>query len=159
MKQMKKYLAAGLFAVLVILQAVSLYQLNSLKRDNRELQEKAAVAESRYQELEQMQTELQDLATEIKLAERNQSAQDTWVEPEKRVLRIDGQLYYGTAETGPMGDSGVVRGMILSSVGENEIPEKDACSNFGCIGNAFTDASGEMVMVAVGEEWFIFRAK
>ena len=82
MKQMKKYLAAGLFAVLVILQAVSLYQLNSLKRDNRELQEKAAVAESRYQELEQMQTELQDLATEIKLAERNQSAQDTWVEPE-----------------------------------------------------------------------------
>ena len=107
---MKKYLAAGLFAVLVILQAVSLYQLNSLKRDNRELQEKAAVAESRYQELEQMQTELQDLATEIKLAERNQSAQDTWVEPEKRVLRIDGQLYYGTAETGPMGDSGVVRG-------------------------------------------------
>ena len=96
MKQMKKYLAAGLFAVLVILQAVSLYQLNSLKRDNRELQEKAAVAESRYQELEQMQTELQDLATEIKLAERNQSAQDTWVEPEKRVLRIDGQLYYGT---------------------------------------------------------------
>ena len=38
------------------------------------------------------------------------------VNPEERIIMINDKLYYGTLETGPMGDSGCVEGEITSSV-------------------------------------------
>ena len=82
---------------------------------------------------------------------------DNTQKPEERILMHNGTLYYGTAETGPMGDSGAVSGRISSSVGPEEIPAEDGQSNFGCIDNPYTGDYGDgFIMVFVDEEWYCF---
>ena len=60
-----------------------------------------------------------------------------------------GILYYGTDETGPMGDSGCIGGHIESSVSKDNIPNEHEQSNFGCIGNPYTydDGNGTIMVV------------
>ena len=58
--------------------------------------------------------------------------------PETPMLNVNGNLYYGTDETGPMGDSGAVGGYIEASVGKYGVPANHGESNFGCIGNPYT---------------------
>ena len=78
-------------------------------------------------------------------------------EPADRILMHNGTLYYGTDETGPMGDSGAVCGRIVSSSGPDEIPAEDGQSNFGCIDNPYTEDYGDgFIMVFVDDEWFCF---
>ena len=50
----------------------------------------------------------------------------------------DGNLYYKTDETGPMGDSGCVSGYISSTVEFDKTPKQNGQSNFGCVGNPYT---------------------
>ena len=54
--------------------------------------------------------------------------QQNSVKPEERIIMINNKLYYGTSETGPMGDSGCVEGNILSSIDKNEIPTENGQS-------------------------------
>lgn len=82
------------------------------------------------------------------------------VKPEERMIMTNGKLYYGTSETGPMGDSGCVDGEILSSVEKDRIPTENGESNFGYIGNSFTKDDGDgAIMVFIEDEWFWFYAK
>ncbi|MBS6395971.1 MAG: hypothetical protein KH452_02285 [Clostridiales bacterium] len=68
------------------------------------------------------------------------------------VIRVNDTLYYGSDETGPMGDSGCIEGHIASSVESTEIPGENGVSNFGCVGNPYTYDDGDgAIMVCVGE--------
>lgn len=59
------------------------------------------------------------------------------------ILKINNVLYYGTEETGPMGDADAVAGHIQSSVGPTETPLNNEESNFGCIGYPYTRDEGD----------------
>lgn len=73
------------------------------------------------------------------------------------LLVVDGALYRGTAEVGPMGDSDCVGGHITSSVRKGEIPSEEGQSNLDSIGSPYTWDSGDgMIMVSVDGEWHIF---
>ena len=77
--------------------------------------------------------------------------------PEERIIMINDKLYYGTEETGPMGDSGCVDGEIISSVEKDEIPTENGQSNFGALGNPYTkDYGNGEVMVNINDQWFWF---
>lgn len=79
------------------------------------------------------------------------------VKMEERILMVNDKLYYGTSETGPMGDAESVDGKILSTVENAEIPNENGQSNFGGIGNSFTKDDGNgAIMVFVDDEWFWF---
>lgn len=79
----------------------------------------------------------------------------------EQLFMINGKLYYGTDEVGPMGDAGSVEGNIVSSVESNEIPSQDAESNFGCIGNPYTfdDGDGWIMILMDDEEYHVFYEK
>ena len=80
------------------------------------------------------------------------------VNPEERILMINDKLYYGTLETGPMGDSGCVEGEITSSVEKNKIPSENGQSNFGNIGSHYTKDDGNgQVMVSIEDKWYWFK--
>ncbi len=49
-------------------------------------------------------------------------------EPEDRILMVNDILYYGTEETGPMGDAGCVEGKIQSSAEAGETPAENGPS-------------------------------
>lgn len=85
---------------------------------------------------------------------------DTEDEFNSRLLMAGGKLYYGTSETGPMGDAGSVDGHITSSLKPDETPVTEGQSNFACIGNPYTRNFGDgMIMVlSEDEEWHIFRS-
>ena len=88
------------------------------------------------------------------------SKKEEKVEPEDRVFMVNDTLYYGTEETGPMGDAGCVEGEILSTTKAGELPTENGQSNFGGIGNPYTFDSGDgAIMVFVEEEYFWFYAK
>ena len=80
------------------------------------------------------------------------------ISPEDRVLMTDDRLFYGTAETGPLGDSDVPRSEILSTTENGELPTENGQSNFGCVGNLYTTANDEdtIIMVHIGEERYVF---
>lgn len=82
--------------------------------------------------------------TDAQPSENLQNAQNPGerMNPE-RILFVDGKYYYGTYETGPMGDADAVAGHIKTSIDENSIPFNDAESNFGCVGNPYTYDYGE----------------
>lgn len=81
-------------------------------------------------------------------------------DPETWIVMLNGILYYGTDETGPMGDSGCVGGKIQSTVEAGEIPTENEQSNFGAVGNPYTRDEGDGgIMVSVGEEWYCFYAE
>lgn len=86
--------------------------------------------------------------------------QQSSVKQEERILMINDKLYYGTSETGPMGDSEYVDGEIVSSVEKDKMPTENGQSNFGYVGNSFTkdDGDGE-IMVFIEDEWFWFYNK
>ncbi len=86
--------------------------------------------------------------------------QSNTVKSEDKILMVNGTLYYGTEETGPMGDAGCIGGKILSSTEDGKIPTEDGQSNFGAIGSSFTreDGSGQ-IMVSVEEEWYWFKSE
>lgn len=87
----------------------------------------------------------------------NGSREKKEVSPEDRILMVEGKLYYGTAEIGPMGDSGSVGGEIQSSVNEDELPSEEGQSNFGGIGNSYTwDTGNGGIMVFIEDEWYWF---
>ena len=78
--------------------------------------------------------------------------------PEDRLLIVDGRLYRGTRETGPMGDSGCVDGTIQSVVNPEENPVLEGQANFGKVGNPYTwDGGDGAIMVFDNEEYYIFR--
>lgn len=74
---------------------------------------------------------------------------------ENRLLMVNDTLYYGTDQTGPMGDSKAVAGEITSETSEGAVPTEIGQSNFGYVGNAYTIGE-EDIMVQIGEEWFVF---
>ncbi len=81
-------------------------------------------------------------------------------EPEDRILMVNDILYYGTEETGPMGDAGCVEGKIQSSAEAGETPAENGQSNFGCVGNPYTYDFGDgRIQVFVEDEYFWFYAK
>ena len=73
-----------------------------------------------------------------------------------RLLMVNDTLYYGTDQTGPMGDSEAVAGEIMSETSEGAVPTENGQSNFGCVGNAYTIGE-ETIMVQIDEEWYIFK--
>lgn len=82
------------------------------------------------------------------------------------ILKVNDTLYYGSEETGPMGDAGCIEGKIASSVASTEVPEENGASNFGCVGNPYTyDEGDHAIMVYVGGEkdgeyvWFYADAE
>lgn len=75
---------------------------------------------------------------------------------ENRLLMVNDTLYYGTDQTGPMGDSEAVAGEIMSETSEGAVPTENGQSNFGCVGNAYTIGE-ETIMVQIDEEWFVFE--
>ena len=78
----------------------------------------------------------------------------------ERILMVNNTLYYGTEETGPMGDAGCVEGEIQSTVSAGEIPTENGQSNFGGIGNPYTFDSGDGgIMVFIEDEYFWFWCK
>lgn len=81
--------------------------------------------------------------------------------PAEIILKVNNTLYYGTDETGPMGDSGCVEGQILSTVEEGAIPTENGSSNFGCVGNSYTFDSGDgFIMVFMDDEaWHCFYSE
>ncbi len=88
------------------------------------------------------------------------SKKEQEVLPEDRILMVNDILYYGTEETGPMGDAGSVEGKILSTTEGGAIPEENGQSNFGGVGNPYTFDFGEgAIQVLVGDEYFWFYAK
>lgn len=79
---------------------------------------------------------------------------------DKLILKYNDSLYYGTDETGPMGDSGCVAGEIISSVKSGEIPTENGQSNFGCVGNPYTKEDGDgRIMVMLDDEIYYFFIK
>lgn len=87
-------------------------------------------------------------------------SQQNTIKPEERVLMVNDRLYYGTSETGPMGDSGCVGGEIVSFLEKDKIPTENGQSNFGGIGNSFTKDDGDgRIMVFIEDEWFWFYNK
>lgn len=86
--------------------------------------------------------------------------QQQTINPEERILMVNDKLYYGTSETGPMGDAESVDGKILSTVENAELPNENGQSNFGSIGNSFTKDDGNgAIMVFVDDEWVWFYSK
>lgn len=77
---------------------------------------------------------------------------------ETLILKVNDTLYYGTDETGPMGDADAVDGYIEASVGVDEISKENGESNLGCVGNPYTRDSGDgWIMVFMDdEEYHIF---
>ena len=69
---------------------------------------------------------------------------------------VNDTLYYGTDQTGPMGDSEAVAGEIMSETSEGAVPTENGQSNFGCVGNAYTIGE-ETIMVQIDEEWYVFE--
>lgn len=94
-----------------------------------------------------------------KKQQTEQKSRKEKVDVKNAVLNINGTLYYGTEETGVMGDSGMVAGIIASSVDEGEMPKKNGESNFGCIGNSYTRWNAASVMVDLGDDWYVFQTK
>lgn len=80
---------------------------------------------------------------------------------ENRVLIVDGTIYYGTSETGPMGDSDAVDGYIQSSLEPDVIPYEEGQSNFGCVGNPYTwdTGDGSIMVLSEDDEWHIFERR
>ena len=79
------------------------------------------------------------------------------VAPEDRILMVNDTLYYGTTETGPMGDADSVEGKILSTTQGGEVPTENGQSNFGGVGNPYTyDDGNGGIMVFIDEEYFWF---
>ncbi len=74
---------------------------------------------------------------------------------ENRLLMVNNTLYYGTDQTGPMGDSEAIAGEITSETSQGAVPMENGQSNFGCVGSAYTIGE-EDIMVQIGEEWFVF---
>lgn len=79
-------------------------------------------------------------------------------ETAEMILKVNDTLYYGTGETGPMGDADCVEGQILSTVEEGTVPTENGSSNFGCVGNHYTFDSGDgFIMVFLDDEkWYCF---
>lgn len=80
---------------------------------------------------------------------------------DEMILKINDKLYYGSEETGPMGDSGCIGGEITSTVDVDDMPTENGCSNFGCVGNSYTRDEGDgfiMVFMENGE-WRCFYAE
>lgn len=89
--------------------------------------------------------------------EKDTTEQDD-VKPEERLLMVNGKLYCGTAETGPMGDAGAVEGKINSVSKAGTIPNQNGQSNFGGIGSSYTQDYGDgFIMVMIEDEWFCFN--
>ena len=97
--------------------------------------------------------------TSEKKQQTEQKAESEKVDVKNAVLNLNGTLYYGTEETGPMGDSSMVAGQIASSVKEGETPKESGESNFGCIGNSYTRWNAASVMVDLGDDWYVFQTK
>lgn len=90
------------------------------------------------------------------------SKKEPQVAPKDRILMVHDTLYYGTEETGPMGDADCVEGEIQSTVEAGEIPTENGQSNFGGVGNPYTfayDQGGIMVFVDDAYFWFYKNAE
>ena len=75
-------------------------------------------------------------------------------------LKVNGKLYYGTEEDGPMGDSGCVEGRIVGTVGEGETPTDDGYSNFGSVGKGYTyDDNGSIQVFTPDGCWRYFKVR
>lgn len=99
-----------------------------------------------------------DISTEDAPAasETGTAAAET-VLPEDWLLMVDGVLYRGTSETGPMGDAGSVDGIIQSVIAPGKTPSREGEANFGETGNPYTWDSGDgMIMAFVNDEYHIF---
>ena len=97
--------------------------------------------------------------TSEKKQQTEQKAESEKIDVKNAVLNFNGTLYYGTEETGTMGDSSMVAGTIASSVDERETPKENGESNFGCVGNSYTRWNAASVIVDLGDDWYVFQTK
>ena len=74
------------------------------------------------------------------------------------MVMINGKLYSGTSEDGPMGDSGCVEGRIIGTVGEGEAPTPNGYSNFGISGSYTFDDNGMRMVFTPDGCWRWFEA-
>lgn len=83
------------------------------------------------------------------------------VDKDVKILKVNDTLYYGSDETGPMGDADAVEGYILDTVEAGNVPAENGVSNFGCVGNPYTYDFGDgWVMVFMEDEaYHIFYAE
>jgi len=83
------------------------------------------------------------------------------VDENEKILKVNDTLYYGTEETGPMGDADAVEGYIQDTVEAGVVPVENGTSNFGCVGNPYTYDFGDgWIMVFMEDEaYHIFYAE
>ncbi|MBO5745745.1 MAG: hypothetical protein J6S13_01460 [Clostridia bacterium] len=75
----------------------------------------------------------------------------------KWMVMVNGKLYRGTSEDGPMGDSGCVEGRLIGTVKEGETPTKNGYSNFGITGSYTYDDDGRRMVFTPDGCWRWFE--
>lgn len=84
--------------------------------------------------------------------------EDVFQAPKDRLLIVDGKLYRGTSEIGPMGDAGSVDGTIRSVIDPDKTPPQEGQANFGQEGSPYTWDNGDgTIMVFEDGEYYIFK--
>lgn len=75
-----------------------------------------------------------------------------------RMVQVGGELYIDTGERITLLRCGVMDGEITETVGPNEVPEEDGCSNFGT-GYQYQIAGCYSIDVVINGDWCRFQRK
>ena len=75
-----------------------------------------------------------------------------------RMVQVGGELYIDTGERITLARCGVMDGEITETVGPNEVPEEDGCSNFGT-GYQYQIAGCYSIDVVINGDWCRFQRK
>ena len=75
-----------------------------------------------------------------------------------RMVQVGGELYIDTGERITLHRCGVMDGEITETVGPNEVPEEDGCSNFGT-GYQYQIAGYYSIDVVINGDWCRFQRK
>lgn len=75
-----------------------------------------------------------------------------------RMVQVGGELYIDTGERITLLRCGVMDGEITETVGPNEVPEEDGCSNFGT-GYQYQIAGVYSIDVVINGDWCRFQRK
>ena len=85
------------------------------------------------------------------------SRQETTSDDRLPALMVEGTLYLDTGKQIPVEmEESAILGQITDSVGQNELPEENGQSNFGCIGAEYAYFS-DGVVVLINHEWQFFE--
>lgn len=94
-----------------------------------------------------------DIATDINNQTSNQEQK-----PLKRIVKVEGKLYYDTGKVSTMLRCGVMDGQISSNVENTKVPTEDNQSNFEGNYN-YQYGLENSIEVLINEQWIIFEAE